>query len=259
MLHSDSQNLILIFIFAVASILHGISGLGVTLVTTTALASMYDFSYAIVLTLFPALALNAMTWLIGDGSIRHNFVYYLRKYWLLVITSFIGSLIGAKLILLINSAYLQLMLAVVVGFYVIKSISASRSGRPIKLPNTKPVLIITGLVAGIVGGATNAMSSILLMYLLSMTDDKNTIAKVGNMCYLLGKIAQIVVLYQPLKALSAGEWGLIGGLTLVSVVFLMLGIRLRHRLPQHRFRQLILVILTILGLKVGWQGVAGLL
>lgn len=251
---ADTQNILLMVIFAVASILHGISGLGVTLVTTTALASLYDFSYAIILSLFPALALNAMTWLIGDGKIWHNFSYYLRKYWLLALMSLIGSIIGAKLLLIIDSAYLQLALAIVVGFYVVKSLT----GKQLKLPDTKPVLIVTGLIAGIVGGATNAMSSILLMYLLSMTDDKNTIAKVGNMCYLLGKFAQIFVLYEPIKALSGDEWTLIGGLTLASIVFLILGIRLRRYLPQHRFRQLILLILTVLGLKVGWQGLTGL-
>ncbi len=237
--------------------MHGISGIGVTLVTTTGLASLYSFQTAIIFSLFPSLALNAMTWLIGNGTIRHNFVYYLRNYWLLAVMSLLGSVIGAKLILWMDSAYLQIMLSMVIAFYVIKSLLTSRSGKVIKLPATKPVLIATGLIAGIVGGATNAMSSVLMMYLLSMSDDKDTIAKVGNMCYLLGKLAQIFVLYQPIKALSTGEWGLIVVLTLVSMVFLLMGIRLRKHLPQHRFRQLILVILTILGLKVGWQGVVG--
>ncbi len=270
---ADSQNLIIIILFAIASILHGISGIGVTLVTTTGLASLYPFQTAIIFSLFPSLALNAMTWLIGNGTIRHNFVYYLRNYWLLAVMSLLGSVIGAKLILWMDSAYLQIMLSIVIAFYVIKSLFssgwfsnvrfASRSGKVpskkvIKLPATKPVLIATGLIAGIVGGATNAMSSVLMMYLLSMSNDKDTIAKVGNMCYLLGKLAQIFVLYQPIKALSTGEWGLIAVLTLVSMVFLLMGIRLRKYLPQHRFRQLILVILTILGLKVGWQGVMGL-
>jgi uncharacterized membrane protein YfcA len=41
----------------------------------------------------------------------------------------------------------------------------------------------------------------------------------------------------------------------MSIVALLVGIRLRRYLPQARFRQLILVILTILGIRVGWQGV----
>ena len=247
-----TQTLLLIAIFALASLLHGISGLGVTLVTTTALASIYPLPHAIVLVIFPSLLLNAMTWLAGGGrTIWQNFIYYGRRYWLLALTSLLGSMLGAKLLLWIDSAYILLMLAAVIGFFVISSVL----GKQIRLPNTKPVLIMVGLSAGIIGGATNAMSTILMMYLLSASDDKNTVAKVGNMCYFLGKIAQIIILREPIMALSGGEWQLIILLSILSIVMLLIGIRLRRYLPQARFRQLILVILVVLGIRVGWQGI----
>ena len=253
MIDGDStQTLLLIAVFALASLLHGISGLGVTLVTTTALASMYPLPHAIVLVIFPSLLLNAMTWLAGGGrTIWQNFIYYGRRYWLLALTSLLGSLLGAKLLLWVDSAYILLVLAAVIGFYVISSLL----GKQIRLPNTKPVLIMVGLSAGIIGGATNAMSTILMMYLLSASEDKNTIAKVGNMCYFLGKIAQIIILREPIMALSGGEWQLIILLSILSIVMLLIGIRLRRYLPQARFRQLILLILTVLGVRIGWQGI----
>ncbi|MGM8897535.1 MULTISPECIES: TSUP family transporter [unclassified Psychrobacter] len=254
---SDStQTLLLIAIFALASLLHGISGLGVTLVTTTALASMYPLPHAIVLVIFPSLLLNAMTWLAGGGrSIWQNFIYYGRRYWLLALTSLLGSILGAKLLLWVDSAYILLILAAVIGFYVISALL----GKQVRLPDTKPVLIIIGFSAGVIGGATNAMSTILMMYLLSASNDKNTIAKVGNMCYFLGKIAQIIVLREPIMALSRGEWQLITLLSVLSIAALLVGIRLRRYLPQARFRQLILLILTLLGIRVGWQGITAFL
>ncbi|WP_201527281.1 sulfite exporter TauE/SafE family protein [Psychrobacter frigidicola] len=252
----SSQTLLLMAVFALASLLHGVSGLGVTLVTTTALASMYPLPHAIVLVIFPSLLLNAMTWLSGGGrSIWQNFTYYGRRYWLLALTSLLGSILGAKLLLWIDSTYILLMLAAVIGFYVISALL----GKQIRLPDTKPVLIIVGFSAGIIGGSTNAMSTILMMYLLSASSDKNTITKVGNMCYLLGKVAQIIVLREPIMALSSNEWQLIGLLSVMSIMALLIGIRLRRYLPQARFRQLILLILSVLGIRVGWQGIAGLL
>ncbi len=254
--NDSTQTLLLVAVFALASLLHGISGLGVTLVTTTALASMYPLPYAIVLTIFPSLLLNAMTWLAGGGrTIWQNFIYYGRRYWLLALTSLLGSILGAKLLLWVDSAYILLVLAAVIGFYVISSLL----GKQIRLPDTKPVLIAVGFSAGLIGGATNAMSTILMMYLLSASDDKNTVAKVGNMCYFLGKIAQIIVLREPIMALSSGEWQIIVLLSVLSIVALLVGIRLRRYLPQARFRQLILVILTVLGIRVGWQGIAAIL
>ncbi|SLJ85601.1 sulfite exporter TauE/SafE family protein [Psychrobacter sp. DAB_AL43B] len=254
MIDGDStQTLLLIAIFALASLLHGISGLGVTLVTTTALASMYPLPHAIVLVIFPSLLLNAMTWLAGGGrTIWQNFTYYGRRYWLLALTSLLGSILGAKLLLWVDSAYILLVLAAVIGFYVLSSLL----GKQIRLPDTKPVLIAVGFSAGIIGGATNAMSTILMMYLLSASNDKNTVAKVGNMCYFLGKIAQIIVLREPIMALSSEEWQLITFLSVLSIAALLVGIRLRRYLPQARFRQLILLILTVLGIRVGWQGIA---
>ncbi len=257
MADSDStQTLLLIAIFALASLLHGISGLGVTLVTTTALASMYPLPHAIVLVIFPSLLLNAMTWLAGgERSIWQNFIYYGRRYWLLALTSLLGSILGAKLLLWVDSAYILLILATVIGFYVLSALL----GQQIRLPDSKPVLIVVGFSAGVIGGATNAMSTILMMYLLSASNDKHTIAKVGNMCYFLGKIAQIIVLREPIMALSSGEWQLITLLSVLSIATLLICIRLRRYLPQARFRQLILLILTVLGIRVGWQGITAFL
>lgn len=257
MIDSDNtQTLLLLAIFAFASLLHGISGLGVTLVTTSALASIYPLPQAIVLVIFPSLLLNAMTWLSGGGrSIWQNFTYYGRRYWLLALMSLLGSLLGAKLLLWVDSAYILLVLAIVIGFYV----TTSLLGKQIRLPNTKPVLIIVGISAGIIGGATNAMSTILMMYLLSASDDKDTIAKVGNMCYFLGKIAQIIILREPIMALTGAEWQLIALLSGLSIAALLIGIRLRRYLPQARFRQLILLILSVLGVRVGWQALSALL
>ncbi|MDV2859876.1 sulfite exporter TauE/SafE family protein [Psychrobacter sp. CAM01] len=253
---ASTQTVLLMAVFALASLLHGISGLGVTLVTTTALASMYPLPCAIVLIIFPSLLLNALTWLAGGGrSIWQNFIYYGRRYWLLALTSLLGSILGAKLLLWVDSAYILVLLAAVIGYYVVSSLL----GKQIRLPDTKPVLIIVGFSAGVIGGATNAMSTILMMYLLSASNDKNTIAKVGNMCYFLGKIAQIIVLREPIKALGRGEWQLIAILSVLSIAMLLVGIRLRRYLPQARFRQLILVILSVLGLRVGWQGVVAFL
>lgn len=256
MVADEHTQTLLLAIFGFASLLHGISGLGVTLVTTTALASLYPLPHAIVLVIFPSLLLNAMTWLSGGGrSVWQNLTYYGKRYWLLALMSLLGSLLGAKLLLWVESAYILLLLAAVISFYVITALL----GKQIRLPNTKAMLIIVGLSAGIIGGATNAMSTILMMYLLSASDDKDTIAKVGNMCYFLGKLAQIIVLREPIMALTGSEWQLIAILSAVSVVALLVGIRLRRYLPQARFRQLILLILTGLGLRVGWQGITALM
>ena len=115
----DFEQLLLPFIFAVGSLLHGITGIGVTLVTTGSLASMYPLQRAIILTIFPSFALNLMTWLIGgERSVWGNFTYYLKHYWLLALMSLLGSILGVKLLMWVDSSYILLLLAAVIAFYL---------------------------------------------------------------------------------------------------------------------------------------------
>ena len=51
-------------------------------------------------------------------------------------------------------------------------------------------------------------------------------------------------------------WGVIGVLTVLSVVGIIIGGRLGGYLPKDKFRLMILVILLLLGIKVGWQGIS---
>ncbi|MBQ9619882.1 MAG: sulfite exporter TauE/SafE family protein, partial [Neisseriaceae bacterium] len=111
-----------------------------------------------------------------------------------------------------------------------------------------------GFLAGIIGGATNAMSPILLMYLFSETDDKNRITKASNLCFLLAKIVQIYMLRNQYASLDKSEYGLIFLLTLLAIAGLYLGIWLRRKISTRLFKILNFSILLILALKIGYSG-----
>lgn len=87
----NSLALMLIGIFAIASLFHGVTGIGVTLIASTALASVYPMPTVLVLTVFPCLIINWFVFVSGGNAFD-----YVRRYWLLVLTSFVGSLIGTK-------------------------------------------------------------------------------------------------------------------------------------------------------------------
>lgn len=241
----------LIPLFVIASVLHGIAGMGFPLITIGALSGIYGLTASVVLVLVPTAVLNLMAWVGGQGGIWHNVTFYLKQYWLLILVSVIGSALGAYLLLIVNTAYLMLALALVVLWYAITSLL----GKKITLPNTLSSLVIVGFIAGVIGGATNAMSSVLLMYLLSMSDDKYTIIKVGNLCYFVNKLVQAVILKDMILSISTSQWLLILALTVLSVIGIMVGGRIGKSLPAHKFRLLILWVLIGLGLKVGYQGI----
>ncbi len=73
----------LIPLFVVASILHGIAGMGFPLITIGVLSGIYGLTNAIILVLVPTAVLNLIAWLGGGtGGWWHNFSFYLKKYWL---------------------------------------------------------------------------------------------------------------------------------------------------------------------------------
>ena len=235
-------------IFAIASMFHGLTGIGVTLIATTALASFYPMSHVLLLTVMPCLVINLVVFLEGG-----NIGYYLKKYWLLVFTSFVGSLIGTKLVFLIAPHYLLIGLGLLIVGYVLTQFLASQTGKNIRLPNNQPSLIFSGLVAGVLGGATNAMSPLLVMYLLSATEDsldpKTELIKASNLCYVVGKIAQLIVLWQGFVSLPTTELGVIGVATLLSLLCLYIGFYFRHKISQKMFKNMTLVILLLLGMN----------
>lgn len=256
-----APHVVLLAIFAVAGVLHGLTGIGITLIATTALANIYPLSHALVLAVLPCLVINAIVFF--DGG---NLGYYLKKYWLLAVMSFLGSLVGTKLVFIIS----QNSLLIGLGLMIIGYVVMQWLGKNIVVKNTQPNLIISGLLAGVVGGATNAMSPILMMYLLSTTqsptptamiattttiDPKTELMKASNLCYLVGKIAQFMVLWQVIVALPSIELVLIGSVTVVSVVSLYVGFYFRDKISQTLFKQLILFVLFGLGIKALLKGV----
>ena len=235
-------------IFALAGVLHGLTGIGITLVATAALTTIYPLSHALVLAVLPCLLINGVVFFQGKQPL-----FYIKKYGWLALMSFIGSLIGTKLVFILPQNILLIGVGVAILFYVV----SQWLGKTITLPTTFLVVTLSGLIAGIIGGATNAMSPVLMMYLLSATHGENAkteIVVASNLCYLVGKIAQLIILWPEITVLKPSELMLIATATGIATVALFVGFYFRKKIPSALFRQLILVILFGLAIKVMLKG-----
>lgn len=236
-------------IFAAAALLHGMSGIGFPLITTSVLSLSHTMQQAVVLTLLPTLLINGIS--MAGGT--HGFVQIVRDYGWLAVGSVAGSLLGVRLLLLLPSAPLQLALAVVIMLYIALSLKP----RQWQLPQGGAAALLFGLAAGVVGGATNAMSPVLMMYLLAVSRDQNRIAQAANLCFFLGKLTQLAVLYPHLAALHPADIRVAAYGSLLAVVFLWMGSKLRQRVSYLVFRRLSLLILGVLSLLLFYKGITG--
>ncbi|MBR1375979.1 MAG: sulfite exporter TauE/SafE family protein [Cardiobacteriaceae bacterium] len=251
------QEIIQVLLFFIAAILHGITGMAFPMLATTSLAFIMPLSKVVALVAIPSLLMSVLVLCShNQNGIYKDLIYYLKHYKLLAISSVIGSILGVKLLLILPSSWLYLLMAFITLYYSLNGLlNIYGKAKIISVNADNKNMFLFGFLAGIIGGATNAMSPILLMYLFSETNDRNRIAKASNLCFLLAKIVQIYMLRNQYLMLGKSEYGLIFLLTVFSIVGLYFGIWLRNKISARFFKLLIFVILLILALKIGYSGI----
>lgn len=243
-------------LFSFAALLHGLTGLGFPMITTTMLANSMSFEEAIIIALLPSLFINIIMLMSqNDRPILQELFYYVKQYWLLIAASMVGGYFGVKLLLFLEIVYLYLLLSFVILFYVITSFIGIRW----RIPTNPFTLILFGFLTGLIGNATNAMAPLLMIYLLSTDKNTKEIIKAGNLTYLTGKIIQFWMLKSTILALPNSELLTLGSITLLSLCFLFVGIKFRAKVSKRFFTRLILAILFILGVRAGMNGIMLLL
>lgn len=241
---------ITIIICIAAALLHGLSGFGFPMMSTAALSMQYSLSHAVALVIIPCLVLNIIV-LNSDPqrSLGNTLSYFIQQYWPLLLTCLIGSIWGVKLLFWVDESYLKLLMGVVLIGYVLDQCRAS----PFRVSANTFNMLIFGLSAGVIGGATNAMAPFLMMYLLSCQLPKTDIVIISNLSFVIGKLIQLLLLYPVIISFDQHQYGLIALITLFAIFGVMLGNKLRQFLTQGHFKTLVLLLLFALGLNSLWQ------
>ncbi|RQK04922.1 sulfite transporter TauE/SafE [Neisseria meningitidis] len=250
------QEIMQSIVFVAAAILHGITGMGFPMLGTTALAFNMPLSKVVALVALPSLLMSLLVLCSNNKKgFWQEIVYYLKTYKLLAIGSVVGSIFGVKLLLILPVSWLLLLMAIITLYYSVNGIlNVCAKAKNIQVVANNKNMVLFGFLAGIIGGSTNAMSPILLIFLLSETENKNRIVKSSNLCYLLAKIVQIYMLRDQYWLLNKSEYGLIFLLSVLSVIGLYVGIRLRTKISPNFFKMLIFIVLFVLDLKIGHSG-----
>lgn len=242
---------IMLWFCAFAAVLHGLSGFGFPMISTAILSTQYQLSVAVTLAIIPCLVLNV--WMLNADpkqSLLYSIRNYSQRFWPLILSSLIGSFIGVKLLLWLNEGYLKLLLGLVIAFYVIDQLRR----HPLQVSASTQNMLIFGLLAGVVGGATNAMAPFLMMYLLSCQLEKTDIVIVSNLSFIASKLIQLFLLYPVLIQIEAHLQFLLLAITLFAVLGVWLGNHFRQSLSQQHFKYLVLALLSLLGTVAIYQG-----
>ncbi|RXJ53783.1 sulfite exporter TauE/SafE family protein [Candidatus Marinarcus aquaticus] len=180
----------LLFIVAatlfVAAIIHGSIGFGFPLIATPIIALFTDMQTAVFFTLIPTLLVN-----IVSIKSEEKFMTVFKEFAPFAIVSTLGSLIGTIILISLNSEFFKLLLAVIILLYL--SMDKFKVKTNVVHKHPKKSLVFFGLSAGLMGGLTNAMAPLLIVYSFESNHTKSQTIQFSNLCFLFGKIVQLII------------------------------------------------------------------
>ena len=228
--------------FLLAGTVKGLTGLGLPIVAVGVLAHFTDPRTAISLIIIPIFMSN-----IWQMRRQGHFLEALRNYWPLALTLML--ILGVTVVATskLDSGWLLLLIGIVIAGFSLVSLGYS----PPALPRhfDRAAQIVTGVVAGFLGGLTGIWGPPLVMYLLARRVDKEEFVRASGILLFAGGI--------PLAAgyVHAGQFDgdraiLSLGMVVPTLLGFAVGEALRRHLNTEQFRKLILLFFLFVGINL---------
>lgn len=237
-------------IMIVAGIAHGALGFGFPLISTPMVALLTDVQTAVLVTLFPNVAVNLVS-IVRGGDWRQS----IARYWPVAAYVLVGTVIGTRVLLLTDPTPIKLLLAAMIIVYLqqhrLRGLDWSWLQRH---PQASSLLF--GLLAGFLSGTVNVAVPPLVIYFMALGLAPVAMTQILNLCFLVGRSTQAVTLAMAGKL----GWSTFAGtlpLTAIAVLTLFVGMRLQARVGPAVFRLLLRNVLwamaALLVAQVLWQ------
>lgn len=228
-----------------SSLVHGSIGFGFPMIATPLLAMVTDIKTAIVYIAIPTLLINLIS-IYSEG----NFLQAVKRFYPLAITAMVGSGIGTLILIFTNTDFFKLLLALSIFLYLF--IQKFKIQMHWIEKKKRLSIVVFGFLAGLIGGLTNAMSSILIIYSIESKHTRKEIIQSTNLCFLFGKIIQIVLFAihgsfnQELLMVSTSS-------LLVVALAMFVGLKIKNKIPQEMYKKVIQIVLFIIASVLVYQ------
>ncbi len=230
----------------------GALGIGTPLVPVPLMSLVLPPQLAVAMMAMPVVVAN----LVQVSEAGHP-GYTIRRFWPAFVFLLLGTWIGVKILSVIDERWLLGIVGVmVIGFGMLQG---SRQRFRIPRKTEKVAGAGFGFASGMIGGLSSMFGPMLVIFLVSipgLTRDRF----VGSISFLY--VTAVVpwtinlFLYGILNA-SNVIWSACAVIPVTLGLFL--GKRLRHRISERRFRQLVIMVLIFSGLTMLWRSLQGLI
>ena len=234
--------LITAFIFFFAALIHGSIGTGFPMIATPLLALFTDIQTAIILTLIPNIVINIVS-IVTEG----NPLSALRRHLPLALFALLGSIIGTQILISSNSELFKVLLAIAILSYILAEKIRLNLSWIRKYPKSSRAGF--GTSAGILGGLTNVMAPILFIYSLESRHSKSDIIQASNLCFLFGKIVQII-LFTNSEKITVNHFSISSAMLVVTAIALFFGVKIKRKIKVEAYKKLLRGLLIILAITI---------
>jgi len=237
----DIEPLTIVFIITVitfAGLVHGTLGLGFPMIATPLLALFFDVQTAILVTLFPTVAVNIVSIIYG-GRWKES----IGRYWPLALFTAVGSILGSHFLIASDPSPLRLLLAGIILVYLnVERIGQLPMGWIKKYPLMS--MAVFGIAGGFLAGSVNVMVPVLVIFALELGLATTAMIQVFNLCFLAGKLSQIGVFS------SEGLLDMTSVMNSIPVVIaailaLVIGIAMRRHIQAELYRKILKRLLLV--------------
>lgn len=225
--------------FVLGGLAKGTFGLGMPMLALPVMVFVVPYQIAVALFLIPNFTANLQQ-AIRNGLWRQN----LRRYLWLIVPMLVTILFSVQILVRMEQKTGLLILGLISLVFVATQVF------PIKLsirPTWEPWLNpIVGIAAGVLCGVSGLYGPILIVYLLAQRLPKDEFVSALSLMYFLGSLP----LAGGLAYADLLTWGVAGASLAGAIIIglmILVGQRLRDRLNEERYRNLILGLLFLIG------------
>ncbi len=230
--------LILISVFS-GGIIKGSVGIGMSMFSVPIIALILPPTKAMMLLCFPVIVTNFFQMDIKKGITSYRFLP-------MFISLFIGIILGGKLILSLEIKTISIIISlVIIGFTTMNLFGINLKG--LKSKYEKILSINIGFFSGILGGLSTFYAPPIITFLVSLNLEKESFIRTTATMYFFASIP----LYSSLIYHGLGNlYDLLVSLiiTFPALVGQYFGTKIRTKISNKLFRQIILIILIQIGL-----------
>ena len=233
-------------IFLVGGIVKGVIGIGMPAISMAFLTLFFPPLVAIPLTALPTMLTNLVQFLRADKTLRSA---QIRQYRVLAVVMMLVIFIFGYFLRAFPESILLAVLGVVMVFFAVQSLAGFR----VDVSAWAGWQVLSGAVAGVIGGLSSVFSPPVVMYLLGRNVEREQFMAATGFLFFMGYLPLLLALVLNevlrLDLVLAGLFGLAFGL-----VGFFIGERIRQHISQALFRRLILLFFLLMGMRLIFIG-----